>query len=51
MSSFKNEHIKKKLSSILTLEVFELVAAISEYKGKEGLKCMFNVCKCILNVC
>jgi Fic family protein len=37
MSSFSNDYIQRNLSSILTLEVFELVAAISEYKGKETL--------------
>ncbi|MCD9020237.1 Fic family protein [Cohnella silvisoli] len=37
MSSFSNDYIQRNLSSILTLNVFELVAAISEYKGKEGL--------------
>ncbi|AJS60868.1 Fic family protein [Paenibacillus sp. IHBB 10380] len=37
MSSYKNNYMQRNFSSILTHEVFELVAAISEYKGKEGL--------------
>lgn len=37
MSSFDHDYMQRNFSSIVTKEVFELVAAISEYKGKEGL--------------
>jgi len=37
MSSFDYDYMQRNFSSIVTNDVFELVAAISEYKGKEGL--------------